>query len=207
MMVTTDPLVWIQVFLVLCILSYLYKSNIFFRLMQNLLIGATIGHAVVTSIKTIQSSAISKITEAGRFDIIIPVALGALLFARFIPKYNWLDRYGIAIMLANGASLAMSRMIHTDIINQVTASILSIYSNNVIDIINAIIIIIGTSSAVAYFIFTKEQKGIYGQYTRLGRIFILVAFGAVFGTTMVGRASYFVRTIGFLLRDWLGLIA
>jgi len=175
--------------------------------MQNLLIGATIGHAIIMSIKTLQDNAIGKIALNGRFDIIIPLALGAMLFSRFIPKYNWLDRYGVGIMVAIGASLSMSRMVDTDIINQITASIASLSYGDLINFINAIIIIFGTTSSIAYFIFTKEQKGSYGLFTRIGRIVMMVAFGAVFGSSLVGRASYFVTTISFILRDWLGIIA
>jgi len=175
--------------------------------MQNLLIGASIAHAVVTSIETIRTNAIVKLTEMGRLDMLIPLALGILLFARFIPQYSWVDRYSVGFMVSIGASLALSRMVHTDIIKQISASIMPLSSGNPIEIINALIITVGTSAAVAYFIFTKEQKGSVGLFTRLGRIVILVAFGSVFGNTMVGRASYFVRSVGFLLRDWLGLIA
>jgi len=206
-MISTDPYVWLDVFFVFCILSYFYKSNPLFRMMQVILIGGSIGNMVVMGIQSIQGMAISKITE-GRIDLLIPIIIGLLFFSRFIPKFTWLDRYSTSYLVAVGAALMMSRMVFTDVIKQITASInpLLVTNGDPFSLINALLMVFGTSASISYFIFTKEQKGPFGYWTRFGRIMILVAFGCAYGNSMVGYSVLVIRTVVFLLRNWLQVI-
>jgi len=57
-----------------------------------------------------------------------------------------------------------------------------------------------------YFFFSKEHKGALGGVAKLGIWFLMVAFGASFGYTVMGRVSLLIGRMTFMLRDWLHVI-
>ena len=40
---STDPLVWLGAFLTLCVFSFLYRDNVFYKLAEHLLVGFSTG--------------------------------------------------------------------------------------------------------------------------------------------------------------------
>ena len=64
-------------------------------------------------------------------------------------------------------------------------------------------ILIGVLSTLTYFFFSKPHKGIVGASARLGVFFLMAAFGASFGYTVMARISLFVGRVQFLFGDWL----
>jgi hypothetical protein len=68
----------------------------------------------------------------------------------------------------------------------------------------AAVLLIGTGSVLVYFFFSFEHKniGIRGS-ARVGRYFLMVAFGAFFGNTFMSRLSALIERCQFLLSDWL----
>lgn len=69
-----------------------------------------------------------------------------------------------------------------------------------------LIIILGVITTLVYFFFSMEHKGFVGKVSRVGITFIMIAFGAAFGYTIMARISLFIGRIQFLLSDWLGII-
>jgi hypothetical protein len=59
---------------------------------------------------------------------------------------------------------------------------------------------------VAYFYFSREHKGFLGVLSRIGILFIMVAFGASFGYTVMARISLLIGRVDFLFADWLHLV-
>jgi hypothetical protein len=57
-----------------------------------------------------------------------------------------------------------------------------------------------------YFFFSREHKGALGATARVGITFIMVAFGASFGFTVMARISLLIGRFYFLLHNWLHLI-
>jgi hypothetical protein len=74
------------------------------------------------------------------------------------------------------------------------------------EIILNVVAIAGIFSVLIYFFFSKEHKGALGGVAKLGIWFLMVAFGASFGYTVMGRVSLLIGRMQFLLRDWLHLI-
>ncbi len=72
--------------------------------------------------------------------------------------------------------------------------------------IDRIIIVLGVFAVLCYFFFSLEHTGALGAVSRLGIIFLMVAFGASFGYTVMARESLLIGRFQFLLGDWLGLL-
>ena len=54
--------------------------------------------------------------------------------------------------------------------------------------ISNIIFLITLLSILTYFLFSFEQKGKFiNNFTKLGRWLLMVGFGAIFGSTVMGR--------------------
>ena len=51
------------------------------------------------------------------------------------------------------------------------------------------IIMLGAIATVAYFYFSAERKGILKPLSTAGIVFIMIAFGAAFGYTVMARIS------------------
>jgi hypothetical protein len=70
----------------------------------------------------------------------------------------------------------------------------------------AALILIGVCAVVVYFFFSVEHTGAVGAISRVGIWFIMVAFGASFGFTIMARISLLIGRMQFLLGDWLSLL-
>jgi hypothetical protein len=72
------------------------------------------------------------------------------------------------------------------------------------------VFILGLISVLCYFYFSIPHTGPAGVpirvLSRIGRYFMMVAFGAMFGNAVMGRVAILLGRVLFLLREWLGLV-
>ncbi|MGB2698514.1 MAG: hypothetical protein WBD28_11755, partial [Candidatus Zixiibacteriota bacterium] len=144
----------IAVFLTLCIFSFLYQDNPFYKFAEHLLVGISVGYFLVTAVNTtVLPKLISPLFLQGNLIYIIPGVLGFLMFTRFSPKLSWLSRISLALVIGAGAGVSIPAVMQAQIMAQMKASMVSFVS------INGIIIVLAISTTLIYFFFSKEHKG------------------------------------------------
>jgi len=192
--------IWIAAFLTLCMFSFLYKDNPFYKFAEHLFVGVSMGYYIpYTFYNAFIPYAYEPLFLKKEYILIIPFIIGFLYWFRFSSKYSWVSRYPIAFgmgMVGMGVPMSM----HATVLVQMRSMMLPL--NN----INIILIFVGTISILLYFFFSKAHKGVYGKFTSVGIWFMMVGFGASFGYTVMARISLLIGRIQFLLGDWLGLI-
>jgi hypothetical protein len=190
----------VAAFLTLCIFSFLYKDNPFYKFAEALLVGVSMGYAIpVVYENAFIPYVYTPIFLAHRFSLIIPAMLGMLYTFRFSKNLSWLARYPIVFgMGIVGMGVPMS--IHSSVLVQMRSAMLPLNT------INTVLIFIGTVTILLYFFFSKDHKGVYGKFTNVGVWFMMIGFGASFGYTVMARISLLIGRIQFLVGDWLGLI-
>jgi len=65
--------------------------------------------------------------------------------------------------------------------------------------LNVIIILIGVSSVLFYFFFSVEHTGPGRAVARTGILFLMIAFGAAFGYTVMARMSLLIGRLTDLI--------
>ena len=190
----------VAAFLTLCIFSFLYKDNPFYKFGEALLVGVSMGYAIPYVYENAFIPFVyTPIFLQHKFSIIIPALVGVLYIFRFSKNLSWLARYPIVFgMGITGLSVPMS--MHSSVLVQMRSAMLPI------DNINTALIFIGTITILMYFYFSKEHKGTYGKISNVGVWFMMIGFGASFGYTVMARISLLIGRIQFLLGDVLGLI-
>jgi hypothetical protein len=203
-----DILVWISSLLTLCIFSFIFKDNPFYRFAEHLFVGTSAGYFIALQYhNVIYPNLIVPLFKEGQLLYVIPLFLGILYITRFIPQLSWLVRIPIAFLLGWGSGVAIPAALQTDVIKQIQGTML--VRENFIRWDNglwSIIILIGVVATLIFFFFSRERKGIIKPIANLGIIFIMLGFGASFGYTVMARISLLIGRFQFLLGDWLGLI-
>lgn len=208
-MLSKDIGVWIGAILTIFVYTYFIssKQNILFRFAQSTVIGGGLGYIIVLVMaKNIDSLAISKIAK-GNWLYIIPIILGLMVYARFHPRYRYLARTPISIIISVGLGLGSRAALETEIFRQISASFkLAIFGVDQVTAINNLIYIIGLITVLFYFYFTLSPKisGTMKPLSTLGRYYLMIYFGARFGTTVMSRLTLFMGRLQFLLYEWLG---
>jgi len=94
---STNIGIWIAALLTLAIYSFLYKDNPFYRFAECLLIGISVGFLLVVTVDTtLMPKAVNPLATSfmalfhggpflNFFLVLIPVILGLMMFARFVP--------------------------------------------------------------------------------------------------------------------------
>jgi len=195
-------------FLTLCIFSFLYKDNPFYRLAEHMYAGLSAGYyAGLIWQSVIMQQLWMPITQNGELFLIIPGFFGLLMFTRLTKNLSYLSRVSIAFVMGNTAGIAIMQHLHGYVLPQVGDTVSGLMtSDGFMSLFGAIIIFVGVVATLIYFYFSKEHKGVLGVTARVGIVFIMVSFGAHFGYTVMGRVSLLIGRIQFLMRDWLHLI-
>lgn len=211
MHISNDIWVWIAAILTLFIYSFLYKDNPFYKFAEHLFMGIGVGY---TTTILWYNSVIGKIwkpivdgTSSYRFFLIIPILIGLLMFFIFSKRHSFLIRIPISIYIGTGAGLGVPLSFEYYIFEQVKGTILT--RSNFASLLvgfSSLVLFIGVLTTLIFFYFSREHKGALGKSARVGIIYIMIAFGASFGYTVMARVSLLIGRMQFLLHDWLGII-
>ncbi len=206
-------LVWVAAILTLSIYSFLYRDNIFYKFAEHLFVGVSMGYSISV---VYQNAFIRRVFDPlfitrtyiieGQFHtipflaIVIPTLIGLLMLAVFSKRQSWLIRIPIAFVVGSYAGMSISPSFQANIFEQTQSTLYVILS------VSSFIMIIGVITTLVYFFFSKEHKGLLGKTASVGIWFIMIAFGASFGYTVMARISLLIGRMNFLLHDWLGVI-
>ena len=210
--------IWVAALLTLCIYSFLYRDNPFYRFAEHLFVGVSVGYGIVLTIHqgfipfawTPIAKAVTQQQWVGLWRL-IPIGIGALFFTRLVPTHAWLIRYPIAILIGVGSGLAIPNVMRADIFQQVhgtLAPFAQIHAGELgpFQIFGVVLMLIGVMSTLTYFFFSVEHRGVVGGVSKVGIVFLMIGFGSAFGNTVMGRVSLLIQRVDFLLADWLHLI-
>ena len=205
--------IFIAAGLTLCIYSFLYKDNPFYKFAEHLFVGVAAGYTIAIAWHQTVVRLIWIPMKTGGFSdrifVIIPTVIGLLMFSRFIPRQRWLIRWPLAFMIGVGAGASIPRIMQSFIFRQSEATLQPFADAGNLQaaaIINSIIIAIGVLCVLIYFFFSVEHKGPIGVVSKAGIFFLMVSFGAAFGYTVMARISLLIGRVYFLLHDWLHIV-
>ena len=204
---------WVATGLTLCIFSFLYRDNPLFKVAEHLYVGVSVGYTIVKTYDTVIVHLIwTPIVQNNEWTLLIPVAIGLLMLTRYVPKAAWLSRYAFAFIVGVGSGLAIPRTISSFILKQIEDTVrplmmlvpgegLSFTWNllNPASSVNTIIILVGVSSVLFYFFFSVEHTGPGKAVARTGILFLMIAFGAAFGYTVMARMSLLIGRLTDLI--------
>lgn len=202
--------VWLAAFFTLSIFSFLYKDNPFYKFSEQVFVGLSAAYWLVYIYYSIMlPNLFSKLATdfAANKILLIPATLGLMMLLRLHPKTQWLSRYPIAIMIGTTAGISLLRYMKSDILQQITATMINPFAaDSVSGIIGNFLLILGTVTGVYFFYFSKKQEGFYKVPSKIGIWFLMISFGATFGYTVMARISLLIGRLEFLLGDWLHII-
>jgi len=212
MNITHDPWMWISGLLTICILSFLYRDNPFYKFAEHLFVGVANGYFLTFTVhRVLIPNLFSPLFNEGRLFFILPFMIGMLYIMRFIPRVSWLVRIPIAVTIGYYTGAVIPATVQADIIRQIQGTILTsqnfqAWNAGPNGILWSVILFIGVVCTLSYFYFSREHKGVLGITSRAGIVFIMIGFGAAFGYTVMARVSLLIGRFQFILGPWLGII-
>lgn len=220
--------IWTAAFFTLCIFSYLYRDNPFYKIAESVVVGVSAAYWMVVGFWTtiipnllgklfpawIQSWAmpgLSPVRTESWYWYLIPLVLGIMLLWRLSPVGSWIARWPLAFIIGTTAGIRLVGFIQADFLSQINSSIvpLIVMTDKSFDFWQSVKNTVGFLSVLVclvYFFFSIEHVGFAGKVSRVGIWVLMITFGAAFGYTVMGRIALLAIRLEFLFDDWLWLI-
>jgi hypothetical protein len=215
--------------LTLMVVSYVIKDNALFRLAIHIFIGVSAGYATVLVIYNViwyQLLAPLIISPLEKIYLVVPpILLGIWLFAKASPKLTRAGSPVVAFLVGVGAATAITGAVAGTLFPQVSATI-NLFDvratglavpQAIVWVVNALFILVGTLTSLAYFHFGVRSRGDQtGQrplwievLSHIGQVFIAIAFGTLFAGAYAAALAALVERVSFIwnfFSNLLGLI-
>ena len=188
----------LAVFLTLCIFSFLYKDNPFYKFAERLVAGIATGYWTMLLFHTNFVPVVwNRLAHEHRFIYLIPTFLGLLMWTRFSKNWSWISRYSIAFYIGISSGIAIPLALYAGLFRQLEATIRFPVTFDTAGLYSFLIIVC-VLAALVYFFFSAAHKGAMGGLSRIGIYVIMIGFGAGFGLTVMGRIALLVQRIIFI---------
>jgi hypothetical protein len=197
--------IWLMAFLTLALFSFQFLDNPVYKVAEHIFAGLTAGYQVgLVWEAVVQQTLIFPIFEQGAYWRIIPGILGLLMLTRLVPKVSWISRTSLAFVMAVIAGIFLISQLHGLVLPQMQNTMVPQITDDAANYILTAIVVVGVISTLIYFYFSHEHTGVLGVTAKVGIWFIMIAFGAHFGYTVMGRLSLLIGRVQFLIVDWIG---
>ena len=210
---------WLQAALTFAILSFLIGDNPVYKFSEHLFVGISAGYGVVIVWKqAVLPLLVFKLLphmgprpdEAAEYWVLIPGLLGLMMLARFIPRYDWLSRYPIAFTVGLFSGASIPAAVQTQLLEHARATMQPVLAASSVGwglALSSLVVLVGVICTLTYFYFSKPHEGALGVTSKIGIWFLMVAFGAGFGNTVMARISLLIGRVEFLLYEWMPIVS
>lgn len=200
--------VWVAAGLTLMMFSFIYRDNVLFKIGEHLYLGLSVGYFInVQYWSTIYPEVISRIAFDHNYVVIVPTLMGIFLLLRLVPSLSWLSRWSFAFYIGGFAGLAVPFVLNGLLLVQLGKTMAPFSTEpgaaGVLANVNQSIILVAVFSVLIFFFFSLEHKKLIGSISKVGLFFLMLGFGAAFGTTVMARVSLLVGRFQFLIDDWI----
>jgi hypothetical protein len=206
---------WVGAICTFGIYSVLYKENPYYRLAEHIFIGLAMGLFFFQNWRdTLKPKLWDPMLNEGQWWLALTLAGGAMFYFMYSKKHNWINRLIMFGFMGMGAGVAfqgfanlyfpMIRGSFKAVIPTSTHVINSAKPGLGINMsLNNLVFIIVLITVMAYFFFSIDHKKKSVKHTAsLGRWFLMFAFGAMFGSTVMARMALFIGRLDFLTTEW-----
>lgn len=190
---------WIAVFLTLCVFSFLYRDNPFYKLAEHLFVGAAAGYLLAVNYQNVIRPNLIGPLSQGKLLSLVPLALGVILLGRLWSRTSGIARWALAFYVGIYSGIAIPSYMQGQIFAQLADQVRPFAPGW--GAINSALILLGFLTVLSYFFFSAPHRGLHGASARIGIWFLMVAFGASFGYTVMARVSLLIARVQFLLES------
>ena len=201
---------WVAALLTLCLMSFLYRDNPFFRFAEALFAGVSLGYYIgITLDQTLRPNLWMPLVTDGvtatNAHLLFAGLVGFNLYTRYIPKIAWWARSSLALYVGYYVGINMVQKLQGEVLPQSAATMVDLSGGGTaLGAWNSIVMFVGVLAVLIYFFFSVEHKGAVGRFSRVGIWFLMLGFGAAFGYTVMGRVSLLIGRFNFLVIQWIG---
>jgi hypothetical protein len=197
---------WLAAFFTIAIFSFLYRDNLLYRFAESVFAGVSFGYYVgLAKINTLDPNLFQPLAADfwGHIDLLIPFALGVMLYTRYIPKVAWISRWSLAVYIGYYIGVTLLQKLHGEVLPQAKGTMLPLTMQDGFGpLVGNVVVIVGVLTVLIYFFFSSPHKGPLKFTARIGIYFLMLSFGASFGYTVMGRISLLIGRLTFLVDEW-----
>lgn len=188
----------------LAVFTVLYKENPVYRLFEHIFIGLATGYGIsILWNQVLKPNWWLPMTAEGKWPWIFVLVVGMMFYTIYVPRYAWMSRLLMVTLMGMAAGVAFKGFARL-YIPQLASSFLPVLKPEPPYIIlNNLVIIITIVTVMTYFFFSFEHRSraIKGSAS-MGRWLLMIAFGAIFGSTVMARMALLTYRLWFLLTAW-----
>jgi len=203
---------WAAAIATLGVYTILYRENPISRLFEHIFVGLSAGYLLVATwaLNLEGKWWTPMVVERQWYWIFAPV-VGGLFYFIYSRRLGWLARLVMGLFFGTAAG-TFFRQFFPIFAPQVYACFKPLRADAQIgwfDVaIHHWVFVVILITVLSYFFFSVPHEGRFGRHlgrsALLGRWFLMIAFGAMFGNTVMARISLFIGRVQFLLSDWIG---
>jgi len=194
---------WAAAICTFAIFSLLYKENAYYRLFEHIFIGLATGQGIyIVWSEVLRPKWWDNMVGAGQWWWAFALPAGLMFYFIYSRRNVWISRVIFGILMGLGVGLAFQGFANI-YFPQIEASFKPLAGVPWSTGVNNGIFVVVLVTVMAYFFFSIDHKAPSVRRTAaLGRWFLMFAFGALFGSTVMARMSLFIGRLDFLLNDW-----
>ena len=194
------------------IYSILYKENKIFRLFEHLYLGLAGGYAIAATWNDVlKPNWWEPMVKEGQWGLALILPAGSLFYFIYSKRNGWMARliFGVFIGFASGQAFqsfagdywpklqtAATKTVWVDPAKIKPEYPVAAYATA----INNLIFLAILAAVMVYFFFSFEQKNAaVNKVSKFGRYAMMIAFGAMFGNTIMARMALLIGRIYFMI--------
>jgi hypothetical protein len=212
-------MIWLGALATLMLYSLLYRENPVYRFAEHAFLGLATGYGLYAvwgqilypkwwqPIVGTPGAPPGDPAAGGVWPWALAIVPGLMYYTIYSRRLNWMSRVVMMTMMGFAAGLFFREWAGR-YMPQIANSFRPLFSQVPPFVeINNVIFLVALVSVMTYFFFSFEHRSRPVRRTAdLGRWLMMIAFGAMFGSTVMARLSLFIGRLWFLFAEWIHLI-
>ena len=194
--------IWAGALCTFGVYTVLYKENRCYRLFEHIFIGLYGGYTVyVTWAEVLKPKWWDPMTVEGQWFLAFHAIVGSMFYFIYSRRHAWISRVIFGLFMGFSAG-GIFREYYETYFPQMGSSMKPIVGTPA-NIASVVVFYVILLAALSYFFFSFEHKHpAVTTSAKAGRWFLMIGFGAMFGSTVMGRMTLFIGRLNFILNKW-----